>query len=75
MINKIKEISDKEFIELIKNSTNIKEVLFKLGYTTVGNSWGSGTRTHKTLVLETKESNQFLNTPLLLGYKESNFNS
>ena len=40
MVNKIFEISDKEFITLIKNSTCIKEVLFKLGYSTVGNSWG-----------------------------------
>ncbi len=40
MTNKIFEISDNEFVDLIKNSTCIKEVLFKLNYTTVGNSWG-----------------------------------
>lgn len=40
MINKIYELSDQDFTELIKNSTCIKEVLFKLGYSTVGNSWG-----------------------------------
>lgn len=40
MVNKIFEKTDEEFIELIKNSTCIKEVLFKLGYTTSGNSWG-----------------------------------
>ena len=40
MINKIYELSDRDFTELIKNSTCIKEVLFKLGYSTVGNSWG-----------------------------------
>ena len=40
MVNKIFEIEDLEFITLIKNSTCIKEVLFKLGYSTVGNSWG-----------------------------------
>ena len=51
MINKIKEISDKEFIELIKNSTNIKEVLFKLGYTTVGNSWGYSQIKERMLIL------------------------
>lgn len=40
MENKIYSSSDEEFIELIKTSTCIKEVLFKLGYTTNGNSWG-----------------------------------
>lgn len=40
MTNKIYEISDEQFIDLIKNSTNISEVLFKLGYTVKGNSWG-----------------------------------
>lgn len=40
MINKVFDISDEEFTGLIKSSTCIKEVLFKLGYSTVGNSWG-----------------------------------
>lgn len=40
MTNKIYEITDEQFVELIKNSINIAEVLFKLGYTTKGNSWG-----------------------------------
>jgi Zn finger protein HypA/HybF involved in hydrogenase expression len=40
MINKIYEISDEKFTALIKESTCIKEVLFKLGYTCDGNSWG-----------------------------------
>lgn len=40
MINKIYECTDEQFVELICNSTNIAEVLFKLGYTTNGNSWG-----------------------------------
>ena len=40
MTNKIMSLSDKEFIDIIKSSTCIKEVLFKLGYTTNGNSWG-----------------------------------
>lgn len=40
MSNKIYELSDSEFIELIKSSHNIREVLFKLNLTTVGNSWG-----------------------------------
>lgn len=40
MTNRIYEISDNEFIDLIKSSTCTKEVLFKLGYSTVGNSWG-----------------------------------
>lgn len=40
MINKIYECSDEQFEQLIKTSINISEVLFKLGYTTKGNSWG-----------------------------------
>lgn len=40
MENKIYQLSDSEFIDLIKSSLNISEVLFKLGYSTVGNSWG-----------------------------------
>lgn len=40
MTNKIYEVTDEQFVELIKNSTNISEVLFKLGYTVKGNSWG-----------------------------------
>lgn len=40
MTNKIYECTDEQFANLIKNSTNISEVLFKLGYTVKGNSWG-----------------------------------
>ena len=40
MTNRIFELSDDEFIKLIKSSTCIKGVLFVLGYTTAGNSWG-----------------------------------
>ena len=40
MENKIYKLTDKEFLDLVKSSLNISEVLFKLGYTTVGNSWG-----------------------------------
>ena len=40
MTNKIYECADEQFVELIKNSTNISEVLFKLGYSVKGNSWG-----------------------------------
>ena len=40
MENKIYKLTDKEFSDLVKSSLNISEVLFKLGYTTVGNSWG-----------------------------------
>lgn len=40
MTNKIYECTDEQFVELIKNSTNISEVLFKLGYSVKGNSWG-----------------------------------
>jgi len=40
MENKIYKLTDKEFIDLVKSSLNTSEVLFKLGYTTVGNSWG-----------------------------------
>ena len=40
MTNKIYEVTDEQFVNLIKTSTNISEVLFKLGYTIKGNSWG-----------------------------------
>lgn len=40
MENKIYKLTDDEFIDLVKSSLNISEVLFKLGYSTVGNSWG-----------------------------------
>lgn len=40
MTNKIYELSDNEFKDLIHNSSNISEVLFKLGYPSNGNSWG-----------------------------------
>lgn len=38
--NKIYELCNEDFEKLIRCSHNIKEVLFKLGMTTVGNSWG-----------------------------------
>lgn len=40
MENRIWSNGDDEFVDLVKNSLNIKEVLFKLGLTTTGNSWG-----------------------------------
>lgn len=40
MENKIYKLTDKEFVDLVKSSLNTSEVLFKLGYTTAGNSWG-----------------------------------
>lgn len=40
MENKIYKLTDQEFSGLVKSSLNISEVLFKLGYTTKGNSWG-----------------------------------
>ena len=40
MTNKIYELTDEQFVNLLKNSTTISEVLFKLGYTVKGNSWG-----------------------------------
>jgi 5-methylcytosine-specific restriction endonuclease McrA len=40
MENRIYKITDDEFRNLITSSLNISEVLFKLGYTTNGNSWG-----------------------------------
>lgn len=40
MNNKIYELSEDEFISLIRNSNNKAEVLFKLGYSVKENSWG-----------------------------------
>lgn len=40
MTNKIYDLTDEQFANLIKESTNISEVLFKLGYSVKGNSWG-----------------------------------
>lgn len=40
MTNKIYELTDEQFVNMIKNSTTISEALFKLGYTVKGNSWG-----------------------------------
>lgn len=40
MTNKIYELTDEQFVNILKNSTTISEVLFKLGYTIKGNSWG-----------------------------------
>lgn len=40
MTNKIYELTDEQFVKLLENSTTISEVLFKLGYTVKGNSWG-----------------------------------
>ena len=40
MTNRIYACTDEQFVSLIKNSTNISEVLFKLGYSIKGNSWG-----------------------------------
>lgn len=38
--NKIYALTDEQFVEMLKNSATISEVLFKLGYTIKGNSWG-----------------------------------
>lgn len=40
MENKIYKLSDEQFVELLKNSSTISEVLFKLGYSVKGDSWG-----------------------------------
>lgn len=40
MNNKIYDLSDEDFLSLIRNSSNKAEVLFKLGYSVEGNSWG-----------------------------------
>lgn len=40
MENKIYKLTNNEFIDLVKSSLNISEVLFKLGYSAKGNSWG-----------------------------------
>lgn len=39
MENRIYKITDNEFSNLVKSSLNISEILFKLGYTTSGNTW------------------------------------
>lgn len=56
MTNKIYELADEQFAELIKNSTNIAEVLFKLGYTTKGNSWGYSQVKQRMLDLNLSQS-------------------
>lgn len=40
MTNKIYDLTDEQFVNMIKESVNISEVLFKLGYSIKGNSWG-----------------------------------
>ena len=40
MENKIYKLSADQFVELLKKSSTISEVLFKLGYTVKGNYWG-----------------------------------
>lgn len=40
MTNRIYELTDEQFISLVRGSTNISEILFKLGYSVNGNSWG-----------------------------------
>lgn len=40
MENEIYKLTDEQFVELLKKSSTISEVLFKLGYTVKGNSWG-----------------------------------
>jgi len=39
MTNKIYELTDEQFVSLVKTSTNISEMLFKLNYSITGNSW------------------------------------
>lgn len=40
MTNRIYELTDEQFISLVRGSSNISEILFKLGYSVSGNSWG-----------------------------------
>lgn len=40
MTNRIYALTDEQFVALIKESINISEVLFKMGYSIKGNSWG-----------------------------------
>ena len=40
MTNKIYDLTDEQFVKLLKESGNMSEVLFKLGYSIKGNSWG-----------------------------------
>ena len=39
-MNKIYELSNDDFVSLIKSSMSVPEVLFKLGYSIAGNTWG-----------------------------------
>lgn len=46
-MNRIWESSDEEFIKMVNESLNIGEILFKLGLTVKGNSWGYSQVKHR----------------------------
>ena len=67
MTNKIYELTDEQFVELIKNSSNIAEVLFKLGYTVKGNSWGYSQVKRRMLDLNVDKKDFKGKSALLMG--------
>jgi len=83
MVNKIDLLSDSEFIELIKNSSCISDVLRTVGYSTNGNTWGNRIvkeRMEKLNLSFTKKNENYYNKtikPLELNevlIKDSNYN-
>lgn len=46
-MNRIWESSDEEFVKMVNESLNIGEILFKLGLTVKGNSWGYSQVKHR----------------------------
>lgn len=70
MTNKIYEITDEQFVELIKNSSNIAEVLFKLGYTVKGNSWGYSQIKQRMVDLNLDKKDFKGKSALMMGTKQ-----
>lgn len=70
MTNKIYEVTDEQFVELIKNSSNIAEVLFKLGYTVKGNSWGYSQIKQRMVDLNLNKKDFKGKSALVMGTKQ-----
>lgn len=75
MTNKIYELTDEQFVELIKNSSNIAEVLFKLGYTVKGNSWGYSQVKRRMLDLNVDKKDFKGKSALLTGITQKEISS